>query len=167
MAGLIPTVGLHRRRTRFGSSTTNDCSSTIDSHCQIQQRPKLLQSQASLQTPAWAFLPLAPPSCAWPLSVSDIFCSLSPCNSAPPKDLSNAGAGFTYLQPKQFASKTSLEDFSITLEHCSPSVCATKWDGQRNPRNLGQTQPRALLISVSQSSPKDSLKTAIFLKNLK
>ncbi len=99
-----------RTRTCFSSATTNNCSSTIDSHRQIPQRPKLSQSQASLQTSAQACFPQDPPSGGRPASVSDIFSSLSPRNSAPPKDLSNAGAGFTYLQPKQFASKTSLGD---------------------------------------------------------
>ncbi len=135
----------------------------VDSHCQIPQRPKLFQSQASLQTSAQAYLLQDPPSGGRPVSVSDFFSSRSPCNSAPPKDLSNAGRGF-HLSAAKAVSFEGLSgrlfecERRQRLKRCSPSVCATKWDGKRNPRNIGQTQPRALLISVSQSSPKDSLR---------
>ena len=84
-----------------------------------------------------------------------------------PKISPNAGRGF-HLSAAKAVSFEGLSgrlfecERRQRLKRCSPSVCATKWDGKRNPRNIGQTQPRALLISVSLSSPKDSLKTELF-----
>ncbi len=159
MAGSIPTVGLHRTRTRFSSSTTNGCSNTIDSHCQIQQRPKLLQSKASLQTPAWAFLPHAPPSCGWPLSVSDIFLFALSLQIRSSQRSLQCGRGFHRSAPKA----VSFKGLSMRLFECDhrqrlsvaarlfvqPSVMV-----KETLETLGQTQPRALLISVSNLPPR-------------
>ena len=86
------------------------CSTAINSHCQIIKAEAVRTTGFSPDISS-TYLPQDPPSGGRPADLFRIS-SLRALPAIPllPEFCPIRGAGFTYLQPKQFASKASLRD---------------------------------------------------------
>ena len=113
MAGSIPTVGLRRTRTRYSSSTTNVCSSAINSHCQIIKAEAVRTTGFSPDISS--SLPSAGPAIRWSTGIcfGYLLFALSPQFRSSQRSL-QCGRGFHLSAAKTVC----FEGFSERLFEC-------------------------------------------------